>query len=501
VAIKTLNFQVQDRPAVRERFSIEIQTLAKLEHPNIVTVHDCIYGENHQPYLIMDLIKGRSLDDILRHENVLSFERVRKIGIQVCAAVKHAHNVGVVHRDIKPGNIMLLDDEQDFVKVVDFGLAKLGEESRRLTQTGEFWGSPPYVSPEQVKGERCDARSDIYSLGCVLYELLTGKDPFNGAPLFQLMRKHVLENPPTFKEANPDVAVPPELEAIIFKAMAKDPAQRFQSMTEFQAALEKMHTGPTAVPTGTSSLVVPARPAPRAALAKMGPDVCPHGASLLRPAVGTISIILIVGAAFVMGHHKGVSSKRAQGGFSEMKRSFKAESNARDAQKIPGSAKSMRAAVYKAESNIRSPQTSHSAGEKAQANDGSGAAPERKAPANEQSGVASQRMAPANDGSGAAPERKAPASYAAANQVSDGGPAALRDWRQAFRMAAGRKRTERATATAKSMPLQGRKTALNRGDSVSSAESSGLRALPNLSSRWSKLRSRRSAAAQADSAN
>jgi Serine/threonine protein kinase len=243
VAIKTLNIRLQSRPGVRERFSREIETLAKLEHPHIVTVHDCLYGPGDQLFLVMDLLTGKSLDDTLAAEGRLSIERVRKIGIQICAAVKYAHQKGIIHRDLKPGNVMLLANEQDFVKVVDFGLVKLGEDSRRLTQSGEFWGSPPYVSPEQVKGEPCDARSDVYSLGCVLYEMLIGQDPFFGVELFQLLNKHVQDMPPRFAEARPDLEIPEEMEAIVFKALAKSPADRFQSMAEFQSALEKFGSG------------------------------------------------------------------------------------------------------------------------------------------------------------------------------------------------------------------------------------------------------------------
>lgn len=243
VAIKTLNIRLQSRPGVKERFSREIETLAKLEHPHIVTVHDCLYGPGDQLFLVMDLLTGKSLDDTLAEEGRLSVERVRKIGIQICAAVKYAHQKGIIHRDLKPGNVMLLSNEQDFVKVVDFGLVKLGEDSRRLTQSGEFWGSPPYVSPEQVKGEPCDARSDIYSLGCVLYEMLVGQDPFFGVELFQLLNKHVNDIPPRFAEARPDIEIPDDMEAIVFKALAKSPSDRFQSMAEFQSALEKFGSG------------------------------------------------------------------------------------------------------------------------------------------------------------------------------------------------------------------------------------------------------------------
>ena len=240
-AVKTLNIQVQTRDKVRERFHREIDLLLKLEHPHIVSVQDCLYGPNLQPYLVMDLLRGVTLEQELAKSGPLPWERVRKIMIQVCAAVKYAHQHSVVHRDLKPGNIILLENEIDFVKVLDFGLALIGENTRKITQSGEFWGSPPYASPEQVKGDStADARSDIYSLGCVMYELLSGKDPFHGAGLYELLSKHVNEKPAPLAVTNPDVKVAPEMEQIVFKCLEKKPEDRFQTMAELQQVLENL---------------------------------------------------------------------------------------------------------------------------------------------------------------------------------------------------------------------------------------------------------------------
>lgn len=247
VAVKTLNIQVQAKDNVRERFHREIDLLLKLEHPHIVAVQDCLYGPNSQPYLVMDLLRGVTLEQELARSGPLPSDRVRKIMIQVCAAVKYAHQHAVVHRDLKPGNIMLLENEVDFVKVLDFGLALIGESTRKITQSGEFWGSPPYASPEQVKGEETDHRSDIYSLGCVMYELLSGKDPFFGAGLYELLNKHVNEQPAPLIVTNPQVTVPAEMERIVFKCMEKRPQDRFQTVADLQAALESMNSGGNAV--------------------------------------------------------------------------------------------------------------------------------------------------------------------------------------------------------------------------------------------------------------
>lgn len=239
-AIKTLNIQVQARDNVRERFNRETTLLLKLEHPHIVSVQDCLYGPNNQPYLVMDLLRGITLEQELLKSGPLLWNRVRKIMIQVCAAVKYAHQHAVVHRDLKPGNIMLLENEVDFVKVLDFGLALIGENTRKITQSGEFWGSPPYASPEQVRGNDTDHRSDIYSLGCVMYELLTGKDPFHGSGLYELLNRHVNETPAEMAVTNPDVKVPAEMEKLVFKCLEKNPQDRFQSVAELQHALESL---------------------------------------------------------------------------------------------------------------------------------------------------------------------------------------------------------------------------------------------------------------------
>jgi serine/threonine protein kinase len=284
VAIKTVKFRVDERPDIWRRFEREIKTLSKLSHPNIVTVYDCIIGDDGQPYVVMDFLRGRALDQVLAEEGRFNLGSLSRIGAQVASAVAHAHRHEVIHRDLKPANIMLVDDVSDdfdrveddtgndtkndtendtnsgaekcadkfadklsqgttavsnttSARVVDFGLAKLGEDSRRLTNSGELWGSPPYMSPEQIKGGGIDHRADIYALGAVLFEMATGKDPFYGAEIYELLHKHVYEEPPSLKEACPEGDFPEALELVIAKALAKEPADRFQSMTELKDAL------------------------------------------------------------------------------------------------------------------------------------------------------------------------------------------------------------------------------------------------------------------------
>ena len=240
VAIKTLKLALDTKQVYRERFHREINLLCALNHPHIVTVYDCIFDEEQQPYVVMDYLRGRSLEALIKEEGSLDVDRFARICIQVCSALEYAHKNGVIHRDLKPGNLVLMDDEMDFVKVVDFGLAKLSEESRKLTQSGELWGSPPYLSPEQCIGKPEDARSDIYSFGCVMYEMLTGKDPFhNGTTIYELIQYHVNTPPPSMRSVDPMLNFPDELERVIFKAMAKDPKDRYQTAGELSNALVK----------------------------------------------------------------------------------------------------------------------------------------------------------------------------------------------------------------------------------------------------------------------
>lgn len=244
VAIKTLKMQLDSKQIYRERFHREITLLCALSHPHIVTVYDCVFDDEQQPYVVMDYLRGRSLEALIKEEGAVDLDRFARIVVQVCSALEYAHKNGVIHRDLKPGNLVLMDDEMDFVKVVDFGLAKLNLENRKLTQSGELWGSPPYLSPEQCIGKPEDGRSDIYSLGCVMYEMLTGKDPFhNGTTIYELIQYHVNTPPPSMRSINPLVNLPNELEAVIFKAMAKDPNDRYQTASELSNAIVKACAG------------------------------------------------------------------------------------------------------------------------------------------------------------------------------------------------------------------------------------------------------------------
>ncbi|MFN8552445.1 MAG: protein kinase [Candidatus Obscuribacterales bacterium] len=239
VAIKMLHKHMISSKDTLKRFQLEAQAASCLSLPNILTVYDFGLTGEGQPYMVMDYLEGTSLADVLENEHHVEPDRAVNIFIQACAGLAHAHQKGVLHRDIKPSNIMLVNfgDQADFVKIVDFGIAKLLNQGvGELTKTGEVYGSPSYMSPEQCRGKETDARSDIYSMGCVMYRTLSGRPVFSGEDIIELLFKQVSEPPAPF---DTELNIPPDLEAVIFKALAKDPADRYQNMNEFKEALEK----------------------------------------------------------------------------------------------------------------------------------------------------------------------------------------------------------------------------------------------------------------------
>lgn len=244
VAIKVLLPQLVSDTISIKRFQQEAQAASHLQHPNVITVYDYGFVASGQPYLVMDFLEGESLSDIIRHEKQTTTKRMIPIFMQACEALEHAHQKGVIHRDLKSSNIMLIDFEgkKDFVKVVDFGIAKLmpssGKQSQNLTQTGEVFGSPIYMSPEQCMAQSLDARSDIYSMGAMMYEALTGQPPLMGNSIIDTMQMHMSTPPKPFREIRPDLEIPEALERVVLKALAKKPEQRYQSMQELRDALE-----------------------------------------------------------------------------------------------------------------------------------------------------------------------------------------------------------------------------------------------------------------------
>ena len=244
VAIKMLKAQLISDSMSVKRFHHEGRAASRINHPHVITVHEFNISPSGQPFIVMDFLEGTSLAQVIKDDGHVGVERTVKILIEACDALNHAHRHGVVHRDLKPSNIVLIDYDgpKDFVKVVDFGVAKLitegGQELQRLTQAGEVCGSPVYMSPEQCQGEELDARSDIYSIGVVMYESLTGLLPLIGQTMVETMSKHITENAAPFSQARPDLYIPERLEAVVFKALSKNPAERHETMALLKQDLD-----------------------------------------------------------------------------------------------------------------------------------------------------------------------------------------------------------------------------------------------------------------------
>src|SRR6266571_2664342 len=227
VAIKMLRPELASQANVVERFRSEAVTLAKLNHPNVATLHS-FFRQGNDFFMVMEFVRGETLDAVIKRQGAMPCDRAVELFCHALEGIDHAHKMGIVHRDIKPANMMLT--ELGSIKVMDFGIARvLGTD--RMTRAGHLIGTVEYMSPEQVRGEETDARSDIYSLGILLYEMLTGRVPFNSSSEYELMRSHIEEAPKPPGTFAPQIPV--IVEQAIMRALAKKPEARQRSANEF----------------------------------------------------------------------------------------------------------------------------------------------------------------------------------------------------------------------------------------------------------------------------
>ena len=246
VAIKVLRADLARDPSFQARFRREAQAAAALNHPSIVAVYDTgdetpgLGPNGHAPYIVMEYVDGRTLRDVLKAEGRLHPQRAMEIAADICAALDFSHRTGIVHRDIKPGNVMIT--KTGTIKVMDFGIARaVADNAATVTSTHAVIGTAQYLSPEQARGEKVDARSDVYSLGCLLYELVTGQPPFTGDSPVAVAYQHVRENAVPPSHVNPDV--PATVDAIVMKALAKHPMNRYQSAGDMRTDLLRAMSG------------------------------------------------------------------------------------------------------------------------------------------------------------------------------------------------------------------------------------------------------------------
>ncbi|MBA3277836.1 MAG: Stk1 family PASTA domain-containing Ser/Thr kinase, partial [Geodermatophilaceae bacterium] len=316
VAIKVLRSDIARDPTFQARFRREAQAAASLNHPAIVAVYDT--GEDSVaagdvPYIVMEYVEGATLRDVLKDEGVMDVQAAMTFAADICAALDFSHRNGIVHRDVKPGNVMITPGGA--VKVMDFGIARaVSDSSATMTSTAAVIGTAQYLSPEQARGESVDARSDVYSAGCLLFELVTGGPPFTGDSPVAVAYQHVREDPRPPSTINP--AVPPSLDAIVLKAMSKNPANRYQSAAEMRTDLlraiagQRVEATPVMSDSDRTAMIAPAtgtryREAP-VVVPVLGPDsqAAEDDGGARRRGIGlavlAVALLALIGAAVAL---------------------------------------------------------------------------------------------------------------------------------------------------------------------------------------------------------
>jgi eukaryotic-like serine/threonine-protein kinase len=287
VAIKTLHKELLDKEQIAKRFRREALAASKLKHANAIDVYT--FGQvdapgqpfDGMPYMVMEFVSGKSLYRTIHDATRLDEARACKIMLQMCDVLEEAHNQGIIHRDLKPENVVLTErgKNKDFVKVLDFGIAKMLQEEEagatKLTKAGTVFGTPEYLSPEQASGTPVDARSDIYSMGIILYEMLTGKVPFKSDTAVGLLIKHVNEAPRPIREFAPEANISLAMESIVMKALQKDPKDRQQSASEIADALRALQAGVSPAKPVVAATYVPGGLPPASIQPKAAPAIAP----------------------------------------------------------------------------------------------------------------------------------------------------------------------------------------------------------------------------------
>jgi len=310
VVLKLLHAHYAHDETLVARFHREARAASRLNHPNSINIIDFGQDDDGTLFMAMEFLHGRDLFTVLQTESPVPEDRVARIVRQVCSALAEAHNQGVIHRDLKPENIMVEDrpHQKDFVKVLDFGIAKIqdpeGKDTRTLTAQGMVCGTPEYMAPEQARGEILDARTDVYAIGVLMYQLVTGQLPFQADNAIGIVTKHIVEKPRPLRETAPDRAISPEMEAIVLRCMAKKREERFQNILELSDALEPIALRGSvgrAVSAPSSPLTDSMPVASTQLVDRTGPQARPRKRTNRSVVVGVVISIAVLASASVVG--------------------------------------------------------------------------------------------------------------------------------------------------------------------------------------------------------